>query len=87
MKNGGIKLELEYVQRVYEQIAERFSETRYKVWPVVNKFLGDIGEASLVGGGVTTKKEMPWIGLDIGCGNGKNMLACSSNVCVFGIDL
>ncbi|GAD97327.1 conserved hypothetical protein [Paecilomyces variotii No. 5] len=49
--------EEEHVHQVYQQIAQHFSATRYKPWPVVERFL---------------KEQTPGsIGLDIGCGNGK----------------
>lgn len=44
---------------VYSKIAGHFSQTRYKRWPVVARFLESQPKASL--------------GLDLGCGNGKNM--------------
>lgn len=46
-----------HVHQVYEQIASHFSSTRYKPWPIVQKFLKDLLDGS--------------IGLDVGCGNGK----------------
>ena len=44
---------------VYSRIAGHFSQTRYKRWPVVARFLEDQSETTF--------------GLDLGCGNGKNM--------------
>ncbi|KAJ9273621.1 hypothetical protein DTO212C5_255 [Paecilomyces variotii] len=49
--------EEEHVHQVYQQIAQHFSATRYKPWPVVERFLKEQAPGS--------------IGLDIGCGNGK----------------
>ncbi|KAF8844517.1 hypothetical protein BDN67DRAFT_943260 [Paxillus ammoniavirescens] len=46
-----------HVHAVYDQIAEHFSSTRYKPWPVITKFLSDL--------------PVGWIGLDSGTGNGK----------------
>ena len=46
-----------HVHRVYEEIASHFSSTRYKPWPIVERFLKGLAPGS--------------IGLDIGCGNGK----------------
>lgn len=46
-----------HVHRVYEQIASHFSSTRYKPWPIVERFLNNLPDGS--------------IGLDVGCGNGK----------------
>jgi tRNA (uracil-5-)-methyltransferase TRM9 len=45
------------VHEVYQQIAEHFSSTRYKPWPIVEGFLKGLAPGS--------------IGLDVGCGNGK----------------
>jgi len=53
-------LESKHVHRVYDEIAAHFSATRYKAWPVVDGFVRGMPEGSL--------------GVDIGCGNGKNML-------------
>ncbi|RAL10768.1 tRNA (carboxymethyluridine(34)-5-O)-methyltransferase [Aspergillus homomorphus CBS 101889] len=47
------------VHEVYQQIAHHFSSTRYKPWPIVKQFLTDLKPGS--------------IGLDVGCGNGKNL--------------
>jgi len=52
-------IEQEYVIDTYEFIANEFSSTRYNVWGFVKDFLLD--------------KEHLY-GLDIGCGNGKNMI-------------
>lgn len=46
-----------YVKDVYNAIAEHFSHTRYKPWPLVEEFLNSLQSGSLVG--------------DFGCGNGK----------------
>jgi tRNA (uracil-5-)-methyltransferase TRM9 len=45
------------VHDVYETIAPHFSQTRYKPWPIIARFLSSIPEHS--------------IGLDSGAGNGK----------------
>ncbi|KAF3394039.1 hypothetical protein F1880_005571 [Penicillium rolfsii] len=47
------------VHEVYQQIAGHFSATRYKPWPIVEKFLQGLAPGS--------------VGLDVGCGNGKNL--------------
>lgn len=52
-------IEQEYVINTYDFIANEFSSTRYNVWGFVKDFLAD--------------KEHLY-GLDIGCGNGKNMI-------------
>lgn len=51
-------IEKRFVLDTYNEIAQAFSQTRYHVWNFVSVFLRD--------------KESYW-GLDIGCGNGKNM--------------
>ena len=48
------------VKQTYELIAENFSSTRYNVWPCVKDFLDQIKKNSIL--------------VDIGCGNGKNMM-------------
>jgi len=48
-----------HVHSVYEQIAFHFSSTRYKPWPIISNYLVSLPPYSL--------------GLDVGCGNGKNM--------------
>lgn len=53
------RLEDENVKQIYSHIAVHFSGTRYKRWPVVARFLDDQPEDAL--------------GVDLGCGNGKNM--------------
>lgn len=53
-------METLYVQKVYDEIGERFDKSRYKPWEGVMKFLDTLKSESNV--------------LDAGCGNGKNML-------------
>lgn len=53
-------MEQKYVNDVYDKIADIFSATRYKVWPDVATFLDSCSD------GLNC--------LEIGCGNGKNML-------------
>lgn len=67
-----VDLEKEHVQRVYDGIAQHFSVTRYKAWPVVEDFVNTRGAYS--------------VGLDVGCGNGKNMLI-RSDLHMTGFDL
>ncbi|KAI9373739.1 S-adenosyl-L-methionine-dependent methyltransferase [Aspergillus egyptiacus] len=45
------------VHEVYQQIARHFSATRYKPWPIVERFLQE--------------QKPGTVGLDVGCGNGK----------------
>ncbi|PJF18799.1 hypothetical protein PSACC_01373 [Paramicrosporidium saccamoebae] len=54
------QLERQHVRNVYDDIAGHFSATRYKAWPVVDRFVRD--------------RERGSVGVDVGCGNGKNML-------------
>lgn len=49
--------EQEHVHSVYSQIAQHFSQTRYKPWPVVEAFIHSLPTSSIVA--------------DVGCGNGK----------------
>ncbi|KAG9009919.1 tRNA methyltransferase, has a role in tRNA modification [Tulasnella sp. 427] len=49
--------EAQYVHQVYDKIAPHFSQTRYKPWPLISKFLSSIAPGS--------------IGIDSGTGNGK----------------
>ena len=69
--DDGEKYEQEHVHDVYEQIASHFSSTRYKPWPIIERFLKDQPEGS--------------IGLDVGCGNGK-YLAVNPNIFIVGSD-
>ncbi|CAI2174739.1 19361_t:CDS:2 [Funneliformis geosporum] len=63
--------EQQYVHDVYEKIAQHFSSTRYKPWPVVEEFLKEL--------------EIGSIGVDVGCGNGK-YLGVNRNVYIIGAD-
>ncbi|XP_018311494.1 alkylated DNA repair protein alkB homolog 8 [Mycetomoellerius zeteki] len=65
------ELENSYVHKVYEEIANHFSETRHKQWPNVTKFLESLEEGTLL--------------LDVGCGNGK-YLCGDQNVYKMGCD-
>ncbi|KAK7514869.1 S-adenosyl-L-methionine-dependent methyltransferase [Phyllosticta citriasiana] len=71
MADHGPDYENDHVHTVYEQIASHFSSTRYKPWPIVERFL----------------KSQPagTIGLDVGCGNGK-YLAVNPNVYIVASD-
>lgn len=59
-----------YVYNVYDNIWKQFDDSRFSVWNFVKKFLQD-------------KKHMK--GIDIGCGNGKNMNFIN-NINFYGID-
>jgi ubiquinone/menaquinone biosynthesis C-methylase UbiE len=54
-----LEIEQKYVHDMYECIAQEFSDSRFCVWKFVKEFLQD--------------KELLY-GLDVGCGNGKNMI-------------
>lgn len=54
-----IQKEEQHVHQVYQEIASHFSNTRYKPWPIVERYLKEQTAGS--------------VGLDIGCGNGKYM--------------
>ncbi|CDM35616.1 hypothetical protein DTO013E5_6495 [Penicillium roqueforti] len=56
----GEAYEQQNVHEVYQEIAQHFSATRYKPWPIVERFL--------------TSLEPGAVGLDVGCGNGKNLM-------------
>ena len=56
-----------YVRNTYEKIAHEFSNTRYHIWDFVKFFMEDKGNL---------------YGVDIGCGNGKNMMYSN----IIGID-
>lgn len=60
-----------HVHQVYEEIASHFSSTRYKPWPIVERFLKHLAPGS--------------IGLDVGCGNGK-YLAVNPNIFIVASD-
>ncbi|KAF1997197.1 uracil-5--methyltransferase TRM9 [Amniculicola lignicola CBS 123094] len=63
--------EAQHVHSVYEEIASHFSSTRYKPWPIVERFLKELPDGS--------------IGADVGCGNGK-YLAVNKKVFIVGSD-
>ncbi|KAF2118718.1 S-adenosyl-L-methionine-dependent methyltransferase [Lophiotrema nucula] len=67
----GSDYEATHVHAVYEDIASHFSSTRYKPWPIVDRFLKALPDGS--------------IGADIGCGNGK-YLAVNPHVFIVGSD-
>lgn len=60
-----------HVHQVYEAIAPHFSATRHKPWPFVSSFLAAQPPGA--------------VGLDVGCGNGKNM-GVNHNVVILGCD-
>lgn len=66
-----VNQEQEHVHDVYNEIAGHFSQTRYKPWPIVEKFLLGQNDYS--------------IGIDIGCGNGK-YLEVNKKLLMFGAD-
>jgi hypothetical protein len=54
------QLERTHVHQVYDHIAAHFSETRYKAWPLVRRFVEEQPVGSVLA--------------DVGCGNGKNLV-------------
>ncbi|KAL8950160.1 MAG: hypothetical protein Q9222_003788 [Ikaeria aurantiellina] len=68
---GSEAYEDQHVHEIYEHIASHFSSTRYKPWPIVQRFLQQLPNGS--------------IGLDVGCGNGK-YLAVNPNVFIVASD-
>lgn len=50
-------MEKQHVYEVYEKIAPHFSNTRYKPWPKIAKFLDERPDGAVIA--------------DVGCGNGK----------------
>ena len=76
--NTLIKMNIEEtnVKNVYNKIAKEFSNTRYRPWTCVEKFLNSVEVGSIIG--------------DIGCGNGKNMkyrMDCENYGCDFSEEL
>ncbi|KAF2855000.1 S-adenosyl-L-methionine-dependent methyltransferase [Plenodomus tracheiphilus IPT5] len=67
----GADYEAKHVHSVYEEIASHFSSTRYKPWPIVERFLKEQKSGA--------------IGADVGCGNGK-YLAVNPEVFIVGSD-
>lgn len=65
------KHEQKHVHEIYEKIASHFSSTRYKPWPIIERFLKGLPDGS--------------VGLDIGCGNGK-YLAVNQHIFIVGSD-
>ncbi|KAF2640812.1 S-adenosyl-L-methionine-dependent methyltransferase [Massarina eburnea CBS 473.64] len=69
--NQDASYEEEHVHSVYEQIASHFSSTRYKPWPIVERFLTELPDGA--------------VGADVGCGNGK-YLGVNTKVFIVGSD-
>jgi ubiquinone/menaquinone biosynthesis C-methylase UbiE len=55
-----VEYEQKYVQSFYDQVAHHFDQTRYSTWPTTQEFITKISEQSRV--------------LEVGCGNGKNLI-------------
>ncbi|KAJ1821676.1 tRNA methyltransferase, has a role in tRNA modification [Coemansia sp. RSA 2598] len=64
--------EQRYVHSVYNQIATHFSDTRFKPWPVIERFIAGLPAGS--------------IGADVGCGNGKYLGLRTGDIFVMGTD-
>ncbi|CAE7190618.1 unnamed protein product [Rhizoctonia solani] len=70
--DGAQTHEDQYVHAVYDQIAPHFSQTRYKPWPVITKFLESVPTGA--------------IGLDAGTGNGKYLPLSEGRYLTIGVD-
>ncbi|KAK5582320.1 hypothetical protein RB653_003903 [Dictyostelium firmibasis] len=66
------QVEVKHVREIYDRIALHFDSTRYKAWPIVEKFLEKVSIGS--------------IGVDVGCGNGK-YLGLNKNSHLIGSDI
>ncbi|KAJ1956323.1 tRNA methyltransferase, has a role in tRNA modification, partial [Linderina pennispora] len=64
--------EEQYVHQVYNEIASHFSDTRFKPWPVIARYLNELPAGS--------------VGADIGCGNGKYLGVRTGDVFMMGTD-
>ncbi|KDN51067.1 hypothetical protein RSAG8_00696, partial [Rhizoctonia solani AG-8 WAC10335] len=71
-EDGAQTHEDQYVHTVYDQIAPHFSQTRYKPWPVIAKFLESVPSGA--------------IGLDAGTGNGKYLPLSEGRCLTMGVD-
>ncbi|KAJ1308750.1 hypothetical protein OPQ81_004441 [Rhizoctonia solani] len=71
-EDGAQVHEEQYVHAIYDQIAPHFSQTRYKPWPVIAKFLESIPNGA--------------IGLDAGTGNGKYLPLSGGRFLTMGVD-
>jgi len=60
------------IEQVYDKIADQFNNTRYKIWGSVKTFMDGLPKNASV--------------LELGCGNGKNMLY-RSDINIKGIDI
>ena len=86
-------LENEHVYKVYSQIAEHFSDTRYKPWPNIAQFLLQQPSGSLIAD-VGEEKSMIFCPhphprqfiSPVGCGNGK-YLGVNTQTCMLGSDI
>ncbi|KAI8326062.1 S-adenosyl-L-methionine-dependent methyltransferase [Martensiomyces pterosporus] len=69
---GEADKEEQYVHSVYNEIASHFSDTRFKPWPVIERYLKGLPSGS--------------IGADVGCGNGKYLGVRTGDVFMMGTD-
>lgn len=70
---NNIELENKYVYNTYQNIADDFSSSRYKVWDSVKEFMDSIEVGSKI--------------LEVGCGNGKNLLYRKDELQSYGCDV
>ena len=66
------EMEKKHVYEVYEKIAPHFSNTRYKPWPLIQKYLNSLPVGTL--------------NCDVGCGNGKYLGMNQGNIINIGTD-
>lgn len=80
------------IAEVYNKIASEFDNTRHYKWPFITDFINNIsGSLYDFKYNIETKNnqklETPVFGLDIGCGNGRNIEAyTTNNISIIGID-
>ena len=70
--SDAVEFEQNNVHTVYDAIADHFSSTRYKPWPVIANFMSSLAAGS--------------VGIDSGCGNGKYLPLGTPNVLTVGLD-
>jgi len=71
--SNNTELENKYVYNTYQNIADDFSSSRYKIWNSVKEFMDEIKTGSKI--------------LEVGCGNGKNLLYRKDELKSYGCDV
>lgn len=74
--------------KVYDQIAQEFDSSRHYKWPFITEFINEYVETRVNKKDKKEKESISQIkGLDIGCGNGRNIEAYNTdNINIVGID-